>query len=83
MTVIGHDPDRVYLNAGFVNAFGREAADQVEEYWQQGLDFYASLSTNSTSVTASGSGVMVIWDAPDLVVEEILSVVDQAATPAG
>ena len=83
LTVIGHDPDRVYRNPGFVNAFGREAADQVEDYWQQGLEFYASLSTNSTSVTASGSGVMVIWDDPDLVVGEILSVVDQVRSADG
>ncbi|HEY6635745.1 MAG TPA: hypothetical protein VI141_09055 [Acidimicrobiia bacterium] len=78
MTVIGHDPERVYLNPEYVDFFGREVARQAAAYWQQGLDFYASLSTNSTSVTASGSGVMVIWDAPDLVVGEIIDVVDQA-----
>lgn len=77
MTVIAHDPDRMYLNPDFVNTFGREKAQQLEQYWQDGIDFYADLSSNSRKLTAPGSGVMVIWDAPELVVEEILRVVDQ------
>ncbi len=45
----------------------------MNTYWQDGLAFYAALSTDSRSVIANESGLdMVIWDHPDLVIEQIL-----------
>ena len=45
----------------------------MNTYWQDGLAFYSALSTDSRSVIANGSGLdMVIWDHPDLVVEQVL-----------
>jgi hypothetical protein len=76
LTVIGHDPERVYLSPDFVNFFGVETAEAIAQNWQDGLDFYAGLSTNSTELVATGSGVMIAWDDPDLVVDEILKLVD-------
>ncbi len=73
LTVIEQDPDSVFQSRGFIDAFGREAVDAVNTYWQEGLAFYAALSTDSRSVIANESGLdMVIWDHPDLVVEQVL-----------
>ncbi len=72
LTVIEQDPKAVFLSSGFVEGGGSEAAE-ADAYWQDGLAFYAELSTDSRSVIANGSGLdMVIWDQPDLVIEQIL-----------
>ena len=73
LTVIEQDPDSVFQSRPFIDAFGREAVDAVNTYWQDGLAFYSTLSTDSRSVIANGSGLdMVIWDHPDLVIEQVL-----------
>jgi hypothetical protein len=48
----------------------------LNDAWQNGLTFYAELSTDSRSMVARDTGMhMVIWDRPDLVVGEILDVI--------
>jgi pimeloyl-ACP methyl ester carboxylesterase len=75
LSVIGQDPEAVFLSEGFVAAFG-ETAETLNDAWQHGLAFYASLSTESRSVVAKDTGMhMVIWDQPDLVIAEILDVI--------
>ena len=73
LTVIEQDPDSVFQSRQFVEGFGREPAEAVNTYWQDGLAGYEGLSSSSRSVIANGSGLdMVIWDHPDLVIEQIL-----------
>jgi sugar lactone lactonase YvrE len=73
LTVIEQDPNAVFLSPGFVEGFGREAAESVDAYWQRGLAFYRGLSSSSRSVIANGTGLdMVTWDQPDLVIEQVL-----------
>lgn len=75
LSVIGQDPEAVFLSEGFVAAFG-ETAETLNDAWQHGLAFYAGLSTESRSVVANDTGMhMVIWDQPDLVIAEILDVI--------
>ncbi|MGH8928880.1 MAG: hypothetical protein ACRDWH_11050 [Acidimicrobiia bacterium] len=74
-TVIGHDPQVVFLNPRFVDAFGEESAHAINTYWRDGLAFYAGLSTDSRSLTVPATGLdRMIWDRPDLIVEETLAV---------
>lgn len=76
LTVIGQDPEAVFASERFIDSVGSETADALNDAWQAGLDFYAGLSTDSRSMVADGTGMhMVIWDLPDLVVEEILGVI--------
>jgi hypothetical protein len=47
----------------------------VNEYWQEGLAFYRTLSSSTHSVIANDTGMdAVIWDQPDLLVQQILDV---------
>ncbi len=75
LVVIGADPEAVFLSEGFINSSGRETAEALNNAWDEGLTFYAGLSTDSRSVVAEGTGMhMVVWDQPDLIVEEVLEV---------
>jgi pimeloyl-ACP methyl ester carboxylesterase len=76
LTVIGGDD--LFLAEAFVNTYGADTANALNDAWQQGLEFYAGLSTDSQSIVAEGTGMyMVIWDLPDLVVAEILGVISR------
>jgi hypothetical protein len=71
VVVVGQDPEAVFLSDSFVGTYD-EGAELANDFWQDGLAFYAGLSTDSRSVVADGSGMhMVIWDRPDLIVDEI------------
>ncbi|MGQ0847908.1 MAG: hypothetical protein ACT4OP_02080 [Actinomycetota bacterium] len=73
LVVIGQDPEAVFLSKQFVENGGKQAAETLNDFWQEGLHFYASLSADSRSVVATGTGMnMVVWDRADLVVEEVL-----------
>ena len=73
LVVIGQDPEKVFLGSQFIAGFGRETAHAVNNYWQDGLAFYRGLSTEVSSRVAAGTGMhLVIWEQPDLVVEEVL-----------
>jgi streptogramin lyase len=83
MVVIGQDPETTFLNPRFIEAFGLEKAEAISSYWQQGLDFYAGLSTRTRRAVADGTGMhMILWDRPNLVVEETLGVLEQASSGA-
>ncbi|HEX2403913.1 MAG TPA: hypothetical protein VHM29_04355 [Acidimicrobiia bacterium] len=76
LVVIEQDPDSVFQSRPFIDAFGREVADAVNTYWEEGLAFYAAFSTNSRSIIANGTGLdMVVWDQPDLVIEQVLELI--------
>ena len=75
MVVIAADPEAVFLSKSFITGFGRETAETLDDAWQAGLVFYAGLSTDTRSVVADGTGMhMVVWNQPDLIVEEVSSV---------
>ena len=76
LVVIGQDPEKVFLSPEFIAGFGLQTARVVNDYWQDGLVFYRGLSTEVSSRVAAGTGMhMVIWDQPELVVEEVLDVI--------
>jgi hypothetical protein len=80
LTVIGQDPSSVYLNPRFAAYAGAATAQSINDYWQDGLEFYAGLSTNTHTVVAEGTGMeYVLWDRPDLVVHEVLELVRRAS----
>lgn len=73
VVVIGHDPDDVFLSDQFIEASGKDKAQAVSDYWQQGLAFYADLSVDSRRIVASGTGLDgVFWFQPDLIVDAVL-----------
>jgi hypothetical protein len=79
LVVIGQDPAKVFLSPQFIEGFGQERAEAISTYWQDGLAFYRGLSTEVSSRVAAGTGLhMVIWDQPDLVVEEVLDIIRRA-----
>lgn len=74
LVVIGQDPQATFQSSQFNNAIGRDQADLLNDYWQDGLQSYARLSTQNRTVLAPGTGFyMVIWDRPELVVDEIVN----------
>jgi hypothetical protein len=47
----------------------------VNEFWQEGLDFYEGLSSSTRSVIADGTGMdAVVWDQSNLVIEQVLDI---------
>jgi hypothetical protein len=75
MVVIEQDPDAVFLSKTFVDGVGPTAAETVNEFWQDGLDFYRGLSSSTRPVVADGTGMeAVVWDQADLVIDQILDV---------
>jgi sugar lactone lactonase YvrE len=75
MVVIEQDPDAVFLSSNFVDGAGPEAAEAVNEFWQEGLDFYEGLSSSTRSVIADGTGMdAVVWDQSNLVIEQVLDI---------
>jgi hypothetical protein len=81
LVVIGQDPDAVFLSQRFIEDVGREKAEAANEYWQDGLAFYAGLSTDSRSFVANDTGFDgIIWFQPDLVVDQVLDVLGTTDT---
>jgi hypothetical protein len=77
LVVIGQDPRAVFLSESFVEAYGDGAAT-ASQYWQDGLAFYAGLSTDSRTVVADGTGLhMIVWDRSDLVVDEVMALLER------
>ena len=77
LVVIGQDPESTYLSPGMRDYAGDAVAEEVNDYWQDGLTFYASLSTDSRSLVADGAAMEgILWSRPELVVEEIQGIVD-------
>ena len=77
LIVIGHDPEVVFLSERFVEGFGETSAQAINSYWEQGLAFYAGLSTDSRRLLADEAGLdMIIWERPDLIVGGIFEVLE-------
>jgi hypothetical protein len=77
LVVIEQDPQAVFLSPNFLESPGGEATEAVNQYWQDGLAFYSGLSSDARSLVADDSGLdMIIWDQPDLVVEQVLELAD-------
>jgi len=55
-----------------------DVVQPTEQAWQQMQDELAQLSTKSTHVIAKNSGHYIQLDRPDLVIEAVRGVVDQA-----
>lgn len=73
LTIIDQDPSAVFGSNRFIAGTGRENAAALDEYWQDGLGFYRSLSTNSSLVLATGSGLdAIVSTKPDLIVSAVL-----------
>jgi hypothetical protein len=77
VVVIRQDANAVFLSDRFVVAAGRDAAEELNDYWQQGQDFYETLSSDASSVTAVGLGFdSVVAINPQLVVSVVLSMLE-------
>ncbi|MDH4118693.1 MAG: hypothetical protein OEW30_15010, partial [Acidimicrobiia bacterium] len=75
LTVIGQDPQAVFLSDRAIAGFGDEKAHAINTFWQQGLEFYSGLAPGSVAVVAEGTGMnMVVWDRPDLVVNAVTDI---------
>jgi pimeloyl-ACP methyl ester carboxylesterase len=74
LVVIGDDQSATFLNDSFDDNAGADPGTGalLAQAWADGLAFYAGLSTDSRSITISGSYHMVIWDRPDTVIEAVL-----------
>lgn len=77
LVIIDHDPSAVFLADRFVASAGKENAQAVSDYWEQGMDFYAGLSTNSQRISVSDTGLDgVIWFRPEAIVDAVLETVN-------
>ncbi|MDH5420285.1 MAG: hypothetical protein OEY55_00615 [Acidimicrobiia bacterium] len=75
LVVIGQGPTAVYGAEKFINYSG---GTEVRDFWQDGLSFYESLSSASRSVTSANNGLTgIVWNEPDLIVRQTLSLVAQ------
>jgi hypothetical protein len=84
LVVIGQDPQAVFLSDRFIESEGREGALTANDFWQDGLAFYAGLSTDSRFMVAKDTGFDgIIWFQPDLVVDEVLHVLGLNDTGRG
>ena len=79
LTVIGDDLSSSFLNEAFDENTGASTGSgaQLGKAWQEGLSYYAGLSTNTRSITVSGSYHMMIWDRPDVVVDAVLDLMNK------
>jgi pimeloyl-ACP methyl ester carboxylesterase len=71
LVVIGHALDVTIRSAAFIASQGEAKSEEVSAIWQQALDGYASLSTNSTQLTADGSNHNVPWERPQMIIDEV------------
>jgi pimeloyl-ACP methyl ester carboxylesterase len=76
LAVLSHDPDRPEPD------LPEDLLKPTNEAWQQMQDELAHLSTQSTHVIANNSGHYIQLDRPDLVIEAVHKVVDEARWPA-
>lgn len=77
LVLISQDPEAVFLSRTFIVTAGKSVATEVNQLWQDGLTFYASLSTDSVMVVANGTGMdAIIWSSPNLIASETRKLVD-------
>jgi pimeloyl-ACP methyl ester carboxylesterase len=75
LAVLSHDPDQPEPG------LPEDLVKPTNDAWQQMQNELAQLSTRSTHVIAKNSGHYIQIDRPDLVIEAIRKVVDQARLP--
>lgn len=72
VVVIQQDPDRFFLNSIVVDEIGEETATELLDFYQDGIAFYAGLSSDSSVITAPGAAFDgILWEQPGLVSEQI------------
>jgi pimeloyl-ACP methyl ester carboxylesterase/streptogramin lyase len=83
LVVIGDDQSATFLNDSFDDNTGADPGTGalLAQAWADGLAFYAGLSTDSRSITISGSSHMVIWDRPETVVDGVLDLLGVVDAP--
>lgn len=75
LAVLSHDPDKPSAD------LPADIAKPINDAWVQMQQELAHLSTRGTQLTAKGSGHYIQIDRPELVVEAVHNVVDQARSP--
>jgi hypothetical protein len=77
LVILSHDPNAVFLADRFINTVGEEDAQTVSDYWEEGMDYYSSLSTDSVRVSVPDTGFDgVLWFRPEMVVNEVVAMID-------
>ena len=71
LVVIGHDMGVTFRSAQFIAGQGAERSEEVSIQWQEGLDGYAALSTNSTQMLAEGSNHSIPWERPQMIIDAV------------
>ena len=72
LVILSHDPNAVFLSDVFVSAAGEEDARTVSAYWEDGMDYYSALSTDTRRVMIPDTGFEgVLWYRPEMVVRAI------------
>jgi pimeloyl-ACP methyl ester carboxylesterase len=74
LVVLSHDPERAFP----MPRFSPEMAKEKDRLWDETQGELAQLSTDSSRVVAKGSGHYIQVDRPDLVVEAVKKLVEQA-----
>jgi pimeloyl-ACP methyl ester carboxylesterase len=78
LVVIGQDPQSTYLSPGMRDYAGDAVAEEINDVWQDGLAFYASMSTDTRTVVADDAAMeRILWSRPELVVDEIRRILDR------
>ena len=83
LIVIGDDQSTTFRSDSFDENTGSDPGTGalLAQAWADGLSFYAGLSTDSRSITISGSYHMVIWNRPETVVEAVLDLLEAGEAP--
>jgi hypothetical protein len=72
LAVLSHDPDKPS------NDLPRDLSKSVNKLWEAMQEDLAHLSTRSTQTVAKNSGHYIQMDRPDVVIDAVRNVVDQA-----
>lgn len=77
LILISQDPGAVFLSRTFMATVGKAVATEVNQLWQDGLSFYAGLSTDSVTVVSNDTGMdAIVWSSPSLIVSETRKLAD-------
>jgi len=71
LVVIGHDMSTTFRSQQFIASQGEARSEEASAIWQEALDGYAALSTNSTQLTADGSNHSVPWERPQMIIDAV------------
>ena len=71
LVVIGHDMNTTFRSQQFIAGQGEARSEEVSTVWQEGLNGYAALSTDSSQVVADGSNHNVPWERPQMIIDAV------------